>query len=65
MAKYRVVHPCRPDKALQLTLQSEHVTITAAFAAMLRGSCAQAHQVNALELVVFDEAGKWSQSEPR
>jgi hypothetical protein len=34
MAKYRVVHPWGPDKGRQATLQSEHDTITGAFAAI-------------------------------
>ena len=34
MAKYRVVQPWGPDKARQATLQSEHATITEAFAAI-------------------------------
>jgi hypothetical protein len=60
MAKYRVVHPWGPDKGRQATLQSQHDTITEAFAAIdsMRARIVRTGATgDVLELVVVDEGG--------
>jgi hypothetical protein len=60
MPMFRVMHPWGPDKGRQGTLQSEHATITEAFAALDAMSARMVRTgapSNALELVVVDKDG--------
>ena len=60
MPTFRDMHPWAPDKGRQATLQSEHATIAAAFAAIdaIAGQAVRTGAPSgALELVVADENG--------